>query len=278
MGWVNRLGRAAVVACALALLGGNAVAEETASAFVPSLTGGIDLRPSMTANTGDWNTENSAELGVKVSPTVAVSYLQAFNSNLHDVDGDASGLGLYAHDGFVRVRASNLWVSADESWSLSFQLRQYLPTHGAKRDKGLVTFARHYFTMTKKFSDAFSLSGSVIPIYHIYAQPGVGTSANPAFENRFYLIADFDLGKGFSLSLPLMFHQNKARDYAGAANSGAWTFVLWTYPELLYALTDKMTVGLAYYSDNLVAADLSGLTVGSGLEKGIVQATFQASL
>lgn len=283
MGWLVRSRRAALLVCAIVVMSAGARAEEnttTASTtFTPSLTGGIDIRPSMTANTSDWNTENTIELGAKVSPTVAISYLQAINSNLADADGDAEGLGLYAHDGFLRVRASNLWVSADETWSLGFQLRQYAPTHAPKRDKGYITSGRHYFTLAKKLSNSVTLSGSVIPIYHIYSQPGIGTAANPAFENRFYLIADFDLGRGFSLSLPLMFHQSKARDYAAAGEgSGAWTFFAWTYPELLYAITPNYTVGLAYYSDNLVAEDLSGFAISDGLSKGVIQATFQASL
>ncbi|MEZ4749605.1 MAG: hypothetical protein R3B54_02950 [Bdellovibrionota bacterium] len=85
------------------------------------------------------------------------------------------------------------------------------------------------------------------------------------------MIGDVTLAKGLTLSLPLMFHQTRHRSYqAGAKNNDSWSLFLWTWPELLYSVTEKTAVGLSYYSDNLLEAD--------GLAKGVAQVTLQAKL
>ena len=50
------------------------------------------------------------------------------------------------------------------------------------------------------------------------------------------------------------------------------------WPELEYELNDHTSIGLAYYSQNLVKEDLLGWDIHSGLESGVAQLIFGVSL
>lgn len=232
------------------------------------LTGGVDIRPSI-APYGDAQlfTENTIDIGYKFNDKFSIGYLQGFYTNLHN----HSDTPFYFDVGFLKASVSNLFVSEDESLSLSYSTRLYTPTRASSREAGFITANRHYFTLSKKFSDNFSLHGSQVTVLYVYDRAGNGSSAYPVVENRFYLIGDITLAKGLSLSLPIFFHQTRHRSYqAGAKNNDAWSFFVWTWPELLYSLSPKTSVGVAYYSDNLLEAD--------GFAKGVAQITLQAKL
>ncbi len=241
-----------------------------------TVSGALDMRPSMAASGADsFHTENSVELGINLTEDINVSYLQAFNTNIARHRGDGTGLDLYAFDGFFRARFAPIWKSADESLTFTYAPRVFTPTFKARRDAGMITTVRNYFTLSKKVSSVVTVTGSIIPIFHAYSRTGSGSgtdaSANPVFENRVYAIVDISLTDKLSLSLPLFFHQTRHLNYqAGAKNNDAWSLLVWTYPELLYAVTPKLTVGVAFYSDDLLKAD--------GLGKGVGQLTLQASL
>lgn len=144
--------------------------------------------------------------------------------------------------------------------SLSYQNRIYLPTADYDQAAGMLTLVRNYVTLTKKVSDKISVTLIEMPILEAYSRAGTvtatGASANSIFENRVYLIGDFKLSSKFSLSVPLMFHQTRFADFqAGAKNNASWALLLWSYPELTYALTDNTSLGFAYYSGNLLEED-----------------------
>ncbi|MCB0404006.1 MAG: hypothetical protein KDD51_04420 [Bdellovibrionales bacterium] len=232
------------------------------------ITGGVDIRPSVAPyGEAQFFTENTIEAGYKFNDKFSMGYVQGFYTNLHNHSKDF----FYLDVGFLKASVANLYVSDDESLSLSYSTRLYTPTRVSSREAGFITANRHYFTLSKKFSDAFTLSGSQVTVFYVYDRAGSGTSAHPLIENRFYLLGDVTLAKGLTLSLPLMFHQTRYRRYqAGAKNNDAWGLFLWTWPELLYSVTEKTAVGLSYYSDNLLEAD--------GLAKGVAQITLQAKL
>jgi len=256
-----------------------AVAEDiTAQAPAASeskIVGSVDIRPSVKSKVGSNHLENTVEAGYQFQKNRIVTVVQYWENNLHNNDAAAEGTTLY--DTFLRTRINKV-ANLAEGLDLSFQNRTYLPVTQASRDKGMVAIFRNYITLTQKVNDVFTLSLSELPIFHAYSVPGVNGKANTVFENRVYLIGDIQLSQKLSLSIPLMFHQTKARSFEGAANSSAWSYFLWTYPELTYELSSNTSVGFAYYSSNLVQADLSGLSIGDGLEDGVFQVVFGATL
>jgi len=250
---------------------------------VDSITGTIDLRPSWTTKGGTLGTEDLLAAGYKITPDTSVSYFQALTTNLLSREASSSGVNAQLDVGYLKTKVNNLWVSDSKDLSLSYENRTYLPVNQAAQDSKMITTIRNYLKLRKKISESVSVSAFEIPIVHLHEQAGVtldGTSsANAAFSNRVYLIADITLSAKLSLSVPILFHQTKHRDFASSAtNNDSWRFLLWINPELTYSITDNYSVGLGYYSDNLVLSDLSQFDIGNGLEKGIVQLAFTASL
>lgn len=265
---------------------GSSTAATVQAAPTVNAIGVLELRPGYYPQ-GDLKdkvaTDNFVEVGGKITPNIALTYTQQFVTNLYDsAPGPSKGLDLKATDGYFRAVFSNLWVSPDETLTFGYQPRVYLPTDAGKRDAGMISTVRNYLTFTKKFSDTFSFQFSEIPIFHFFSREGnvVGGKAvaNPAFENRIYAIPIINLSSSWSLALPVMFHQTRHRPFAGAAHSQGWSFYLWTWPELLYAIDNHHTVGIAYQSDNLVKPDLSAFDIGGGFGNGAFQLVYRASL
>jgi hypothetical protein len=250
------------------------------------IVGLVDLRPSWLMKKGTWDTENTARAGYQFNKTLQVDYTQYFNTNLR-----ASGMAPLTPDtkfafdvGFVRALVNDIYTSTDKTVSLSYQAQVYTPTNSQLRDAGMITYVRNYIMLKKVLNDSVSLSAMELVIPHIYSQSGSVVAgvptANPIYENRIYLIADFTLIKDtLTFSLPLMFNSTRYRDYAsGATLNNRWQHVLWTWPELIYSVTPNVGVGLSYYSDNFIKDDFSGLTIKEGLEGGVTQFVVQASL
>ena len=131
--------------------------------------GSLEIRPTYyTRSEGQKDgagLENTVEAGAKLSSNFGLSYVQSFNTNF--VRSEKTGASdITADDGYFKANVSNIWVSPDESLSFSYQGRAYLPTLAARRDNGMVTIARNYFTLSKKFNDTVNLSTSLVPIFH----------------------------------------------------------------------------------------------------------------
>lgn len=239
------------------------------------IVGILDLRPSYLPASGEFRTENMIEGGYKFNKTVQVTYVQFFNTNLFAPKADErTGVSLSNEGGFIRTRLSKLLTSGDLTFSM--QNRAYLPVRTVDRDRGMITAVRQYLTLNQKISKVVSLTAMEIPILHLYSKSGLGARANPSFENRVYLIGDIQLSDKLSLSVPVMFHVTKNRDHAGKA--GATTFFAWINPELGYEVSDNLSVGVGYYSDNLVNGDGSGLSINEGLKAGVFQLVATMSL
>lgn len=272
----------------LAVVGSQSLVAATATSTVEaaavsstSVFGTVDVRPTYFAKKGQFKTENSAEAGVGFGSDIKVSAAVFVDTNLYNdklADEDA-GVNPEMAGGFVRARFNNLWKSADGSWSFGYQPRAYLPLAASDSDTGMVAIVRNYFNFTKKFNDTYSLTLSEIPIVHVFSKEGNDGTANGSFENRIYAILNVTLTDKLSFSLPLFFHQKKHRSYqAGAKNAGAWTYTVWTWPEITYQLTDAASVGFGFYSGNLIASDFSDLNIGGGLSENAYQLSFAVSI
>ncbi|MCB0417453.1 MAG: hypothetical protein H6617_06940 [Bdellovibrionaceae bacterium] len=259
--------------------------ELAAAVETPSTTdiyGSLDLRPSVYPNSASptgagAGLENTLEAGVKIGANTKIGYVQVFNANFSN-SPLTGGSDLEAGDGWFKASFANLWVSEDGNTNFSYQPRVYLPTAPAARDAGMITTVRNYLTLSTKYSDSFSLATSLVPIVHFFDRSGNGAKPNKAFETRLYVIPTFNFTERLSLSVPVMAHYNLSRSHGGVQNN---TFVLWTWPELLYSLDNTNTVGVAYYSGNFLkgAAGSQTLDFGNGFgNESAFQVVYQASL
>lgn len=265
-------------------LGVGLVSSLSFAADTPAVRvkGSIDIRPTWVTQTGAMRTENELEAGAQLTPDVSITYVQDVLTNLYSPkDETSTGLKADLSVGFIRTRVNNLLKWDNDQFSLGYQSRVYFPTDRAAQNRQQILAARNYFTVSRKVSDSLKLTVSEIPIFFINNRAGVGDAANPIFENRVYLIADVQITEKLSLSFPLMFHQTRRANYsATAANNNDWSFWVWTNPELDYALTPNYTVGLSYYNDaeSLMTTDMKKFQIGKGLESGVLQLVFYASL
>lgn len=278
-----------VVALALAIISnvGNAeqavTTEAAPAAPVSKVVGTMDLRPSMRLADDSFHTENAFELGYQFAPGRILTAVQYFETNLSNPSPNISGANVTVYDTYLRARFNKLWEDKDLGLSFSYQNRTYLPVSQASRDKGMIATFRNYLTLSKTISDSVTFTFSELPIFGVYDRPGVVNAkgeltANMAFENRLYFITDISLVKDLRLSLPLFLYQTRARSMAGAVNDAAWTFTAVVWPELTYTVADNMSLGLSYYSSNLIAKDFSQTTISDGLSKGTVQVVLGATL
>lgn len=257
----------------------TAVAPQAADA--PAITGTVDIRPSHYVDT--LRTENYLDLGYKTGNHHFIIE-QDFNTNLYNPSSTTgySGADVEIRDTFLRYKYNNVWESDDKVFSLSYELRPFLPTFKSRRDAGMITIVRNYAKFAAKVSDSVTLSLWEIPIAHIYNRSGNFNSAgeavpNAAFENRIYFIADWSMSERWSLSFPLMLNSARLREFGG--KGGNWDHYLWIYPELDYAIDANYTVGLSWYNDaGFTKGDLSETTLESGFKNGVTQLVFRATL
>jgi hypothetical protein len=245
--------------------------------------GVVELRPSWRSRDGEFHSENSLELGYRFAAQFQFGYRQHFHTNLYNPNQRGSeGLGLESEDGFFRGKLEDIWRATD-SLSLSYEGRVYLPTQAKKREAGLVSSLRNYFRFRQRLSDTVSMSLELVPILHAYSKAGTtttkGSAANPFFEHRTYLSAYIRFTKRLNLYFPLIIHNTRFSEFHPEANfHNSWGHKVKIWPELTYAVTSNTNLGLAYYSDNLIASDFSATDIRNGLEKGITQVIVRTSL
>jgi hypothetical protein len=250
-------------------------------------TGYIDLRPSWITKSGNFTSEDTAELGAKLSADTSLTYMQGFNTNIYDPVSptDNSGMRPQLDAGAIKTKVNNIWKNDVEGLSLAYENRIYIPVDEASQNRGLITSVRNYLKLSKSFSDNFKLTLNEIVIPMIHSRSGNISSsgqavANGVFENRVYLVTDVQLTSKLSLSVPVMFHQTRTANFrSDAANNAAWSFHVWTSPELDYAVNDNLTLGLSYYNnDSFFTPNLSKAQFGQALESGEFQFVLTASL
>ena len=250
-------------------------------------TGYIDLRPSWITKTGNFTTEDTVELGAKLTQDTSVTYMQGLLTNLYDpMSGDANGgLKPKLDAGALKVNVKNLWKDDSQGLSLGYENRTYLPVDEASQNRGMIASIRNYLKLSKKVNDRlqFTLSEIAIPIVNnrsgVVSKTGEAV-ANKIFENRVYLVTDIQLTEKLALSLPVMFHQSRTANFrSDASQNASWSFHVWTSPELDYAMSENLTLGVAYYNnDSFFTPNLSKSQFGQALESGEFQFVLTASL
>jgi hypothetical protein len=249
------------------------------------VTGALELRPSVSRD--KTYTQNTIELGYKFNPNLSIGYTQYFETNFFD--GQTQGLGLIGNDGFLRLKLANVWESAAKDLSLGFETRVYMPTYPDRAAQGYLGMWRNYATLTWKPTSRFSVTMQEIPIVYAFDRPGTyaadGTpkgSANAIFENRIYIIPAFDITQKLSLSFPILLNMMRHRNFdVAAGHNDNWSFVLWTWPEITYAIAPKSTLGLAFMSENLMTDNLGSFALGGksgGISTGSTQLILRQDL
>lgn len=263
----------------------KAVAKENESGV--QATGYLDLRPSWITKSGNFTTEDTIELGAKLTKDTSLTYMQGVLTNLYDPTSPeaTSGMKPQLDAGAVKTKVNNIWKNESQGLSLGYENRVYLPVDEGSQIRGLITSVRNYFKLSKALNDEVKFTVSEVLIPMIHSRSGTVSSdgkaaANGIFENRLQLITDIQLTEKLSLSVPVMFHQTRTANFrSDAANNAAWSFLVWTSPELDYAVNDNLTLGLAYYNnDSFFTPNLSKAQFGQALESGEFQFVLTASL
>ncbi|MBI4403520.1 MAG: hypothetical protein HY537_05130 [Deltaproteobacteria bacterium] len=271
-----------------AVSAGNLLADEAAQSvatgaesLAPSaskIIGTLEFRAEYYGEKGALDTTNCVELGYQFNPDFKINWYQGFITNLYNPEATPAGINSMFEQGFLRTRLSNIWK--DDSLSLSYESRIFAPTWQPEIAQGNITRIYNKFTLSRKVNDSFTFSVAEVFMPQIFRTAGtIETGANPWFQNRVGLIADFQLSSKLSLSFPVLYYLTLYRDYMeGAANNNAMGSLVFIWPELSYALTPNVALALAFISDNLFTADLSKVTIGEGLKKGATQLALSLSL
>lgn len=270
-----KAGFAFSVLCTLSFSETQTTTETIAApSAVNKITGTLDLRPSVTPNKAEWFTENTANIGYQFTKDTSIRYEHYFNTTLSAL---GSGLGLTSEGSYAGATFNNLWANKESGWSFGYNPRVYLPTKAGWADAGMMAVTRQYFNFTKKFNDTFTIVFSEVPIVHFYNKSSAvtksGVVANPAFENRIYVNFQFALAPKWTLEVPILLKNIYHSPAAGAKFDNAWeTQLVLYYPELDYAVNSNLTLGVSYYSDNLLGQSL-GDSLGGGAAQMVLRAT-----
>lgn len=250
---------------------------------VESIYGFLEFRPSYTSVLGEAHTENTAEVGYKIAPTLKTGYVQYFSTNLMSNMSATQGLNLSANDGFLYFKAKEFWQTPDKHLSASYQFRLITPTDSNKSNAGFITSVRNQFLLTYKFNELVSLELSYHPILHAYNKAGILNSkglpqANPAFDQQVVLQPVFHPINNVTVVLPVVYQLTHFKQMSGASNSSSWKKFITFWPEIDYDINPMHTVGIAYYTDNLISEYGSGLNLSNGFKNGVAQLVWGINL
>lgn len=273
---------AANIAAVGATTAGTSATAVSATPSASKIVAGIDIRPSWDPALDVFRTEDAIEMGYQFKPGRSITYIQTATTNIH-TPNESLGVNPMLDVGYLRTGLSRLLNDDSTGLSFGYQNRIYVPTAGYMRDAGQITMIRNYFNISKRVNDSVTVTLTEMPVFHFNSRAGTALtgagSANASFQNRIYLTTDIQITDNLSFSLPVMFHQTKFANFQlGAKNNNIWNYLVWTYPEITYSLGGGTSVGLAYYSANLVKSDLSDLDLEAGLSNGTFQVAFTAYL
>lgn len=265
---------------------GEQAAEQALQATVPATAGGagqlmgeLQLRPSFGYGIGQTKSENIATLGVKLGADTSLDYTQYFNMNVSDPTGSTSG-GLVGDDGFLRFRLRNVWKNVAGDLSLDYESRLYMPTNYARIPSGFQTMWRNYVSLTKKITSKVAITVQEIPIFYGFNRAGdTGDgirrpSSSTVFENRVYIIPSWDITSKLNFSLPILLGMSFKHSIPGALDR---SYLAMIWPELMYQVGPKTSIGLSYYSESFVNAQ-NVVDVSAGLATGTGQLVFAQTL
>ncbi len=255
--------------------------SSTATVQAPSeskFTAFLEVRPTYSRITGKMDTEDTIEVGYQFSKNVKLSYAQFLRTNLVDsFTSDNKGVNLRGDGGFLRMRVNNFYVSGDKKTKLSYQGRINTPTDDSMSGTGMIGSLYNGFAVSQDIGN-LTLSLWEVPIFWAYSKSGSGTAANPIYQNRAMIVADWQITPSLLLSVPLIFDAQRNRQFAPSALSDRWQYNLWAWPELDYTINTVHTVGIAFRSANFMASDGSDSNIDGALNKGVFQAVWNVTL
>ncbi len=244
------------------------------------LTGFFEFRPTYSTKSPSYSAENTAAIGYRFNPDLAIEWTQYFGHNLYNQSVKSFNFAL--DDSFFALQMKPLW-SNDSGMNLTFEPRMYLPTKEEEAKNGMVTALRTYFTLCQKLSEVVTLSISEIPILYSYSKAG-GTrdkkpSANPIVGNNVYLVGAFNLGKGFTFSVPLYLYMKYNRSFASdTETSNRWVYKLHFWPELSYSVSESVKAGVSYRTGWLTNDKLGDFNASKAFNSGDAQVFISATL
>lgn len=248
------------------------------------LLGVAELRPSYKSLSGEFHSENSAVLGYQFNKNDSLVYKQEFNTNIYDpkLDQSKSGVNGYLVDGYLKEKLNNIYSNGN--FSMSYEGRQYLPTMENKRQVGMITSIRNYAKLKYQASPSLALTMEEVPVLHLYQRSGFeslkGATANPIFENRSSFGAEYAFSDKLKLIVPVLLSNVRTRAYSqNALNNEKWLHKIWINPEIYYSLNSNITVGAAFYSENLIKNNnFVDASISEGFEQGTTQLIFSTNL
>lgn len=242
----------------------DGASQTTVSPSPSKIFGFLDLRPSYAPSSGSVRSENTVEAGYEFNPEYRLTYVQWWNTTANFYEG------IYAHDGFFRFRANR--VAGGSKLALNYQARLFLPTFVARQQAGFVGSVFNQLQLAWTVSPEVSVSVSTAPNIPFFTRAANAGRANLAFENLAVASFDWTVFPDLMVSLPFFFISRKARTVEGARGSSDWSHLLIFWPEVSYNLTKNVTVGLSYYTDNLVSSSIDALTLDNAFANGVFQA------
>lgn len=257
----------------------------TATVSAPSESkffGVFEIRPSYGVKSKDTETEDTIEAGYQFNAKTKLSYAQFFKTDVFISSRPGKGVNLRGDGGWLRLRVNDIWTSANKKSTLAYQGRFYTDfTDASQNGTGNIGTIYNAIRFTQDLS-IMKLTVAEIPMFHITNKAGFlddgKLRANTGYQNRVEIIADIDIVKNLSLSVPIIIDMYSRQTVTGASNSGKWEHKYWAWPELNYSINGVHTVGVGFRTESLVASDLSKFTLGEGFNKGTLQAIWTVSL
>ncbi len=256
-------------------------ASSTTTVAAPSESkfyGFLETRPTYARTTGQVDTENTVELGYQFNKNTKLTYTQFLITNLLPSGSSVGkGLNLRGDGGFVRMRVNDFYVSGDKTTRLSYQGRIYTPTDDSLSGTGMIGALYNSIGLAKDIGPV-TLTLWEAPTYWAYSKNGLDTAANPIFQNRVILVADWNITKDLLFSVPLIIDAYRNRVFAPSSLSDRWEYKIFAWPELDYTINSVHSIGLAYRTKNMIAPDGAATTLGNAFNNGVFQALWNVTL
>ncbi len=207
----------------------------------------VDLRPSWSPKKNDSRFENEFALNYRATENLNLSYVQEFQTPPFEL-----------RDGYFKTEQKL-------SHRIRLETRSILPTNSVEREKPLNFAFRPIltFVLIGEESRSIELSESIVARWYRESLE------NNFFENRMELISKYSFfSEKLLLKLPIVWQSLKRKELVEQ--------ILWISSEVIYALDESISVGLAFYSENLITEN--GFRLIGALEEGTVQAVLQARM
>jgi len=243
-------------------------------------SGSLDIRPEYNNAPKTFDLFYEVMLGHQFNSDLSLNYVQWFSTNLYDPFTENRGTNFLGDDGFIKFEANNLLKSG--GFQVAYENRLVLPTNPDKAAAGMVLENQARIKLIEEWGK-WNLTLIEIPVGHVYQNAAYVSStgdltANPGFSNYVYFFVDYAFTEKLLLSFPFLFESALNRKYDGAIDSGKWIHNLRIWPELTYAVTPKLKLGVAYYSGSVITTNVDRFLLDNFNADSQTQLIFQLTL